>query len=311
MARDMVWLSGLLLYEQAAAVFARIGQRMTPSVSVWRQTQRYGACLEAQTRRQQEQVSLERVVLPDRRTVGVGIKGVGMDGGMMNIRLEGWKEFKVGTIFDVENRLERDPRTGELVPGPHGVAHHYAATLGSVADFSPCLWALAAHHDVPHADESAVTADGAEWIWNLTADLFPDSLQVVDYYHACQHLAQAAAALFPNDPLSAQRWYTPSQEALFQGAVHLILAHLDLAGLPDHARYFRTHQRRMHDQEFREMGFPIGSGITESGIKQFKLRLTGPAMRWSRPAAQQMLLIRGAALDHSFDALWDAALPQN
>ena len=56
-----------------------------------------------------------------------------------------------------------------------------------------------------------------------------------------------------------------------------------------------------------EDGYPIGSGTVESGVKQFKARLTGAGMRWSRPGAEEMLVIRGTALACSFDALWDAA----
>ena len=51
----------------------------------------------------------------------------------------------------------------------------------------------------------------------------------------------------------------------------------------------------------------IGSGTVESGVKQFKHRLTGPGMRWSRPGAQRMIVIRGAIMTEDFDALWDAA----
>lgn len=73
------------------------------------------------------------------------------------------------------------------------------------------------------------------------------------------------------------------------------------------SQYFVTHQRRMQYQAFHEEGYPIVSGTVESGIKQFKARLAGPGMRWSRPAAEQMLVVRAAVMSHSFDALWDAA----
>jgi len=59
--------------------------------------------------------------------------------------------------------------------------------------------------------------------------------------------------------------------------------------------------------EFREEGYPIGSGTVESGIKQFKARLTGSGMRWSRPGAERMLIVRASVLGDSFDALWQAA----
>lgn len=180
----------------------------------------------------------------------------------------------------------------------------YTAVLGSPSDFAPALWRLAVDHDLPDADDSSVTSDGAEWIWNLAEDLFPDSTQIVDWCHACQHLADASRALFPDQPDKAQHWYTQAQTTLFQAGAWAIAAHLEAAILPDHAHYFRTHQRRMQYQEFHEQGCPIGSGTVESGIKQFKARLSGPGMRWSRPAAQQMLIIRAAVLDDSFDSLW-------
>jgi hypothetical protein len=58
---------------------------------------------------------------------------------------------------------------------------------------------------------------------------------------------------------------------------------------------------------FREEGFPIGSGTVESGVKQFKQRLTGTGMRWNADNANRMLVIRAAALGKDFATLWTAA----
>lgn len=63
----------------------------------------------------------------------------------------------------------------------------------------------------------------------------------------------------------------------------------------------------MQYHEFSENGFPIGSGTVESGVKQFKARLTASGMRWNPDHAQRMLLIRGVVLDHSFDERWRQA----
>lgn len=303
----MVWLSGLLPYEHCQAVFERIGQVHIPSSSVWRQTQQHGEGLKTYLNHQQSQVSVERVVLPDATQDHAQQKGISMDGGMVNIRGEGWKEFKVGMVFDVEQRLERDDRTRELVERAHGVNMAYTAVLGTVDGFAPALWALAVTHQVPQATDSSVSADGAEWIWNLTADLFPDSVQIVDWYHATQHLARAAQALFPQDEKKAQAWFKDRLDDLFQGHVAPIIQPLERQGLSDAVHYFRVHQRRMQYQEFQEQGYPIGSGTVESGVKQFKSRLTGPGMRWSRPGVDRMLVIRAAVLQDSFDTLWQRA----
>jgi len=303
----MVWLSGLLPYEQATQVFEQIGHCLIPATSIWNQTQRHGQRLKQYVERQQDFVRPERVVLPPPGLDHERRKGVSLDGGMVNIREEGWKEMKVGAVFDVEQRLERDPVTGEWVEQAHGVNVAYAAVLGSVDQFAPALWAVAVQYQVPQAASSSVTADGAEWIWNLTADYFPDSVQIVDWYHACEHLADAASALHPDDEQATRRWYKQQRRSLFKGSIHHITRPLDQAGLSDHSRYFHSHKRRMQYQEFREEGYPIGSGTVESGIKQFKARLTGPGMRWSRPGAERMLVIRSAVLTQSFDTLWHAA----
>ncbi len=302
----MVWLSTQVSYETASEVFERIGHRHIPGVSIWRQTQKHGQRIEQAVQQTALRDPLERTVMAEQRDSQQKRKGISLDGGMVNIRDEGWKEFKVGTIFEVEQRWERDPNTHELVPIPHGVGMVYAAVLGSASEFAPAFWRLAVEHRIPQTDDTSVTADGAEWIWNLSMDLFPDSLQIVDWFHACQHLSLASSALFPDDPQPAQRWYAHRLDDLFHGAAAAIALELECADLPDHAHYFRVHQRRMQYQEFREDGYPIGSGTVESAIKQFKSRLTGAGMRWSRSAARQMLLLRAAALDHSFDTRWAA-----
>jgi hypothetical protein len=304
MAKQMVWLSGLVPYQLASAVLQRIGHVLIPASSVWEQTRYYGERLEETMKESQRWVSPERVQLAPASQDHARPLGVGMDGGMVHIRGEGWKEIKVGTVFEVEQRLQRDPRTADLVEQAHAVHATYTAVLGSVEDFSPALWSLAVEAGLPSAADSSVTADGAAWIWSLTADLFPDSVQIVDWFHACDHLAEAASALYPDDPAAAQRWLHQKQDDLFQGNLAAITRPLDEAGLPELSHYFHTHQRRMQYQEFREQGYPIGSGQTESTVKQFKARLSDPGMRWSRSAAQQMLIIRAAVLSDTFDSLW-------
>ena len=302
-----MWVSGLLPYAQAQQVFERIGHRRVPTWSIWNQTQSHGTRLKAYVDRQQDQVSLERVRLPPPGCDHKKRKGVSMDGGMVNIREEGWKEMKVGTFFDIDLRLERDPETGDLVERPHGSHIAYTAVLGAVDEFAPALWALAWRHGIPTAADSSVTADGAGWIWGLAADLFPDSVQIVDWYHACQHLAEAAQALHPEDDVAAQRWFRTHCSNLYKGEIHKITRPLDGANLPQQAHYFHTHKRRMQYHTYLEEGYPIGSGTVESGVKQFKGRLTGAGMRWSRQAAEKMLVIRGAVMGQTFDTLWDAA----
>lgn len=114
----MVWISGLVPYEKASAVFERIGHRHIPESSIRTQARLHGERLKAYVDHQQEHVGVERVTLPLPGCDHEQRKGVSMDGRMVHIRGEGWKEFKVGAVFDVEMQMERDPHTHDLVERP-------------------------------------------------------------------------------------------------------------------------------------------------------------------------------------------------
>lgn len=303
----MVWLASHMAFAAASEAFVRIARRAVPINAVWDETQRHSERLKRYLDQQQAAVGVERVVLPPPGADHDRPLGVSVDGGQMNIRGEGWKEFKAGAIFDVLATPERDRQTGEWVDQVHAVNMTYRAVLGSVDEFAPCLWALAVERQVPQAADVAVVADGADWIWNLADDLFPDAVQIVDWYHATEHIAAAAQALYPNDPAAATAWQQARRDDLFLGQTHRLIEPLERAGLTTQAHYFRQHTRRMQYQEFHEQDHPIGSGTVESGIKRFKHRLSGPGMRWSRPAGERMLVLRAAVLSGTFDQLWAQA----
>jgi len=293
-----------LPYEQARAVVERFGGQTVAVSSLWRATQRHGERLfEAE---QARQASAQVAATPSpRRVDATKPKSLSMDGGMVHIRGEGWKEMKVASIGTVEPAHEQSNR--EPPSWVHVTHLRYTAVLGEVAPFRAAVWTLILETLFFATSFSSVVADGAAWIWNIVAELCPDSRQIVDFFHAVQHLSQAAQALFPTDPAQATAWLTKMREHLALGQVWFIIHSLNAAHLSDLAHYFVTHQRRMTYQEFREDGCPIGSGAVESAVKQFKVRLTGPGMSWSRAAAQRMLVLRAAILSATFDALWDAA----
>ena len=268
LARLMVWLSGLLPYKQCEAVFAEIGEQWLSHSSIWRQTQKHGERLLAHAEAQREQVSVERIQLPDSRHDHDQRKGVSMDGGFINIRDEGWREVKAGTIFDVEQRLQRNPQTGELDKMAHGVNVHYTAILGTKEAFQPVLWALAVQHNLPTARNRSVVADGASWIWDVAEDVCPDGQQVIDWFHAVEHLHKAAMALYPDEAMikKRHRWFRQYKHQLYLGNVDTIISVLHKRGASYWATYFETNKRRMQYLEFREEGLPIQSHGPDEGV---------------------------------------------
>ncbi len=317
MARLAVWLSGQATFGEAAEILEAVGQIHMSTSSVWRHAQHWGAAVQAAEQQQVDKVQH----LPPREEVIPGEAqedrrmGVGMDGALLYVLKEGWKEFKVGCVFDIQERptFIRDLLEWEVLG--HAVNTTYVAHLGGPEAFGQKVWAEAHRRHWTQAWETQVLGDGAPWIWNLAADHFYDSLPVVDWYHATHHLADGAEAVYGLTSTPAkQRWLNDHKECLFQGQAAQVAQ--DLRTLADQhtgeaqqsllqeAGYFENNQHRMNYLDLREEGWLIGSGMVESGAKQFKDRFTGAGMRWSRPGAERLLPIRAAVMSHRFEAVW-------
>jgi hypothetical protein len=174
-SRLAVWLSGLVPFAQAAEILEQVGQITCSRGTVWEQTKQWGEqfqAVEAKAQNLAGVVDMKNGVVPGEMQ-GNKRMGVSMDGGMINIRTEGWKETKIGCVFEVETGLERDEQTGEEVEA--GCATHltYVAHLGEPETFGQKVWAEAKQRGWTRAADTQVVADGAVWIWNLAQDSLP------------------------------------------------------------------------------------------------------------------------------------------
>jgi hypothetical protein len=317
-AQYTVWLSGLMEFEEAARVLNQIGQIPISDTSVWRRAQKWG-------QRFQAEATAQRAIATAAPARGVPVAGeardlpemgVAMDGAKVYIRGEDWKELKVGCVFDVQVRPTLDKSTGETLDLAHAVRNTYVAHLGGPEVFGELVWSEARRRTWTRARDSIVLGDGAPWIWNLAQDHFFDSRQAVDWYHATEHLARAAQLLKGEGTAAAHHWLTAHETPLFEGHAEQIAQDLlaatrtkpaVAAELRREAGYFQDNQRRMQYQELREDGFPIGSGMVESGCKRFRARFNGAGMRWSRPGIQRLLPVRAAIMGRCFDQAWQNA----
>jgi hypothetical protein len=313
-----VWLSGLLgSYEQVAQVLKQVGQIEISKSSVWQLLQRCGEQIRQVEQQQREQASRQAVVgeRPPARVAEQERMGLALDGAMVNVREEGWKELKLGCVFEI-----KPPDEGETVDDEvevsRAVNNSYVGYLGGPAALGQLVWLEAQRRGWEQAAETQVVGDGASWIWNITAHHFYDSRQVVDWYHASQHLYQAAQALHGEGTAATQQWYQCHKTKLYQGHADNLSHQLQQLALQQphvaellnrEAGYFRNNAHRMQYLELREDGFLIGSGMVESGAKQFKARLTGPGMRWSRDGLERLIPVRAAVLSNRFDEVWSQA----
>ena len=306
-------------YEEAEEVLEKVGQIHISDSSIWRHTQTWGKQFQVLAERERIQANVleGRWGGPCRAEEPKGRMGVSMDGTMIYVRGERWKELKIGSVFDVEVRPTLDRETGDRIEAAHAVNNTYAAHLGGPKVLGEMMWAEASRRGWQQAVETEAVGDAAPWIWNLVADHFYDSVQIVDWYHGAGHLATAARLLKGEGTLAAKRWLNASKTTLFEGHAARIARTLTAAAAnhrPDvaaqlkrEAGYFHKNQRRMNYQEMREDGWAIGSGMVESAAKQFKRRFTGPGMRWSRQGAERLIPIRAAIMSKRFDELWHQA----
>jgi hypothetical protein len=198
---------------------------------------------------------------------------------MANVRAEGWKEVKIGAIFEAYAAGQG----GQV----RGRSQSYVMHLSGPEGFGFKLATEAQARRWSQAGQSAVVGDGAAWIWNLAARDYPDAAHIVDWYHAKQHLCAAAELLYPNQPEQAAAWVDQHSAMLYEGQAKQIAErlaqHTRSEQLLIEARYFEINHERMQYRDFESAHLPIGSGIVESGAKQAKLR-TGhaPVACWLR-----------------------------
>ena len=316
MARLSVWLGGLVAsYREAETILRQVGGINISRGSIWQRAQVWGTQLAAlaEQERQQAHALPEQWTPPSRAEVTDQRMGVALDGAMVNIKTEGWKEVKVGAVFEVVVEAEPDEHSGEMVALVHARHNSYVAHLGGPEVLGEQAWTEARRRGWEQAHDTLVLGDGAPWIWNQAALHFGASHQLVDWYHAKHHLVAAGQALKSDNELAQQRWLNSRATRLYQGHAPRLADELTAAAtsqaeqaavLLREAGYFRDNQQRMNYLEIREEEWPIGSGMIESGAKQFKARFCGPGMRWSRPGAENLLPVRAAILSQRVDELW-------
>jgi hypothetical protein len=324
-AKLAVELCGRMTPAETETILDQLGGITFSDTSVWRRVQTWGAKLKALEAARQA----EALTVPHRGTTGPGAvplsqkMGVGMDGVMIPLRKEGYTELKVGCVFEVALRPERDRETGEEVERAHAVNTTYVAVLGGPEPLGKALWAEASRRHFPYCYETQVIGDGAKWIWQtVVPEHFSTSWQLVDWYHATEHLYAVAHLVYGEGTAEATRWVKGMETPLYQGQAWEVASRIkDLAQahpaqaekLQTEAGYFENNRRRMQYLELREDGFPIGSGMVESGCKQIRARFAGAGMRWSRLGAENLIPIRTALLSGRFDEMWSAVykLPPN
>ena len=196
-----------------------------------------------------------------------------------------WHWVYGGTCFRLDQRAESDGGRAKIL------SRGTVMTRQGVDALRDQLFAETQRHGLAQAAKVLVVADGALWIWNLTADRFTQAQQRLDYYHASQHLWAIAHALHREDQAQAKLWIQPLLRKLKSGRAPALLS--DLRALAKRLRhkkrkvveselnYFEEHRHRMDYAAARRTGEPQGSGAIESTCRQYQCRFKRTGQFWS------------------------------
>ncbi len=230
------------------------------------------------------------------------VMNISMDGAMVNIRNEGWKEVKTVAVSPVRHQI--DAMTGN--PIAHLSDHSYRAGLWNATECGQQQWAEACRRGVEKANYLSSVNDGAAWIWNIVRMCHGNCVEIIDWWHAVETLWPIAQHRFDAESEQETEWVSAQKQLLIEGGLGAILSNVRLLyprglPLPDPVRkailYLFRNRWRMCYNLFREAGYPIGSGAVESACKHvIQQRLKQSGMRWSRIGAQAMLALRSTLL---------------
>jgi hypothetical protein len=220
------------------------------------------------------------------------------------------REVKLGCVFtqtawDKEGYPIRDPDSTT-----------YTGAIETAEEFGKRIYMEAWKRGWSRAEKKVVMGDGAEWIWNLAAQHFPGATQIVDLYHARQHLWELARRLHPNDEMNQKAWMKVHQKRLLDtGKIKKLVSALRsvLSTNPEvvdkirtEADYFARNAERMRYPKFRRQHLFVGSGVIEAGCKTvIGCRLKQSGMFWTVRGANAIIALRCCQLNGRFEDYWE------
>lgn len=220
------------------------------------------------------------------------------------------REAKLGCIFtqtqlDEQGRPQRDENSTS-----------YVGAIENVEDFGPRLFQEAQRRGIERAQKVVVLGDGAPWIWSLAEEHFPAALQIVDLFHAREHVVKVGKIIWPEKSPRRKQWIDERFVELDEGRIETLIGQIwKLSSqYPQHREkleketpYFASNRERMRYQEFRTQGLFVGSGVVEAGCKTIiGSRLKQSGMHWTVKGANAIIALRSLYFSGLWEDFWAA-----
>ena len=224
------------------------------------------------------------------------------------------REVKLVTLWTAEAR----DKQGRPVRDAGSVSYNAAVESAASRDTDPLpspfaqrVYREAHRRGFDTVPRRVVLGDGANWIWNLAGEQFPGAIEIVDIYHAKQHLCDVAKAIYGAGTALADAWAGQRHDELDTGRLRALVAALRAhAKTTDEARqciaYLIRNRHRMRYPQFRARGLCVSTGVVEAGCKQIVgARLKRAGMRWTVAGANAIIALRCCQLSRRFEDFWE------
>ncbi len=214
-----------------------------------------------------------------------------MDGGMILTREDDWKEMKLARVFPAKAHMSQSESRNFIKESS------YVAHLGGLHPFLKKL-----EKQTDPLDNMVWICDGARWIWNWIGENYPESVQILDYFHCSEKLHDFAKEALKNTS-ARNEWISEQKELLFNDEAKTVIANVSLMSCKGKAQqkqrtlltYYENNLNRMNYKTYKKQGLLIGSGPMEAAhrhVVQSRMKLSG--QRWTIKGAQQVVNLRVA-----------------
>jgi len=246
--------------------------------------------------------------VPMRKSELAGRQGKQQDGSAKT------REVKICTVWSAESRDKEGIPTRDEGSVTYSAAIESAATRDTddmPSAFAERVLREADRRGFDRARRRVVLGDGAPWIWNLAEEHFPGAIQILDRFHAKQHLSEVAKAIHGATSDLGKQWARQRHDELDSGKIsavfHAVARH---AASSEEARtcaaYFRSNRRRMRYPKFHEAGMCTSTGVVEAGCKvTVGTRLKRAGMHWTLRGANAIIALRCTKLSGRFEDFWE------
>lgn len=294
--------------EVSAKDVERVAEATGEQIEGWESSQRPGIL-----NRQQPPVSEQAVAVMYIEMDGTGVPMVsGALAGRKGKQPDGsakTREVKLGCVFtqtgtDEKGRPVRDAASTSFV-----------GAIEPAEAFGARLEAEALRRGLDQARKVVLLADGALWVWNIAELRFPQAIQIIDIYHAREHVSELCGMLFAGDAKQLQkyrlRWWSDLDEGHVEKILYQARKRLPLQGqlrksAEQQIGYFEDNKQRMRYAEFRKQGLFVGSGVVEAGCKHLiAARLKQSGMEWSLRGANAIIALRCNLASGRFEDFWE------